>query len=89
MSDAKATTNSPVSFTNQILPLFNTHDITCMKPMGVELDSYAYMSVPANANNVYSHLTGAVQPQMPMGGPYWSQDDLNLFNQWMQDGYQQ
>ena len=89
--------NTSVSFKQQIVPLFSSQDVNCMNPKGVHLTNYAYMSNPAgddtysdhaNANHVYAHLTGDEAPQMPLGGPYWSQDDLNLFNQWMQDGYQ-
>jgi hypothetical protein len=86
----------PVSFAQGIAPLFRPEDLTCMKGFGVQLDDYAYMSDPdadstyadhANARNVYAHLTGTTPPQMPMGGPYWSKDQLDLFEQWMTDGF--
>ena len=85
-----------VSFT-QISALFTPRDTMCMNPKGVELTDYSYMSNSAgddtypdhaNANHVYARLTGKEQPQMPMGGPFWSQTNLDLFDQWMQDGYQ-
>jgi hypothetical protein len=41
----------------------------------------------ANARDVYDHLTGVTAPQMPMGGPFWSSDQLKLFEQWMADGF--
>jgi hypothetical protein len=72
-----------VSFKADILPLFRPQDITCMKSKGVELDSYDYMSQPDNAQDVYDHLTGTAPPRMPLGGPYWSADQLNLFQRWM------
>lgn len=86
----------PVSFT-QISALFTPRDTMCMNRQGVKLTDYDYMSDTAgdgtypdhaNANHVYARMTGKEQPQMPMGGPYWSQTNLDLFNQWMQDGYQ-
>ena len=86
----------PVSFT-QISALFTPRDKICMNPKGVLLTDYAYMSDKAcddtypdhaNANHVYARLTGAEQPQMPKGGPFWSQTNLDLFSQWMQDGFQ-
>jgi hypothetical protein len=64
----------------------------------VLLLNYAWMSDSAgndtypdhaNAHNVYDHLTGAVPPQMPDGGPYWSQACQDLFKKWMDDGYLQ
>ncbi len=104
MSDAKQdptsprqATNAPLSFKQQIVPLFNAQDVSCMNPMGVHLTNYTYMSAAAgdgtfpdhaNANHVYARLTGAETPRMPRGGTYWSQDELGLFNQWMQGGYQ-
>jgi len=76
------------SFKNNILPLFRQVDINHMRPMGVLLSDYTYMSTPANAQNVYSYLTGDSQPQMPIGGPYWTPAQLQLFNSWMTTGYQ-
>jgi hypothetical protein len=88
---------SPVSFAQDIAPLFNQQDIACMSRFGVLLSDPSYMSDAtgsdqfpdhANARNVHARLTGAATPRMPMGGPYWSDDQLQLFNQWMTDGFQ-
>jgi len=38
----------PVSFATDIKPLFRPVDIAHMKPHGVKLDDYQYMSDPAN-----------------------------------------
>lgn len=90
-----------VSFKTDILPLFTATDIGHMSGMGVLLNDYSYMSNPAagdvmgcgpfpdhgNARAVYASLTGECQPQMPMGGPYWTAAQLQLFQQWMTDGY--
>jgi hypothetical protein len=87
----------PISFAKAILPLFRQGDIACMSRFGVQLDDYAYMGDPggdgtypdyANARDVYAHLTGATSPRMPAGGPYWSDSQLELFDQWMTDGFQ-
>jgi len=67
-----------------------------MKPHGVVLDDYAYMSDPsgddtymdhAHARRVYASLTGDSKPQMPLGGPFWQSDQLQLYQQWMKDGF--
>ncbi len=64
----------------------------------VLLLNYGWMSDPtgnakytdhANANNVLDHLTGDVPPRMPDGGPFWSDNCIQLFRQWMADGYLQ
>ena len=72
-----------VSFAKDIAPLFTQDDLDCMAPRGILLNDYSWMSQPANAQNVYDHLTGAVQPQMPLGSPPWPQSQLDLFNTWM------
>jgi len=90
--------NNPPTFYQDIVPLFRQMDVECMRnpslgpqpptpPGGVLLLDYDYMSTPANAQNVLGHLTGDTPPQMPLGGPYWSQDNLDLFQQWMACGY--
>lgn len=81
-----------VSFAADILPLFTAIDIAHMKPMGVLLNQYSYMSDPSNnhenATTIQEYLTGTQQPRMPMGGPYWSQQQLDLYAQWMSGGFQ-
>jgi hypothetical protein len=62
----------------------------------VRLNDFTYMSDPggddtfadhSNARDVFSRLTGATTPRMPMGGPFWTDEQLQLFDQWMTDGF--
>ena len=76
-----------VSFERDIRPLFRPMDIEHMEPMDVLLDDYDYMSKPENAKSVYDFLTGDKEPQMPIGGPYWTEEQLRLFADWMNSGY--
>ena len=78
-----------VSFAADIKPLFRNIDVSHMKPFGVELDDYSYMSNADNANTVLATLSphNGEPPSMPPGGPYWTADQLALFIQWQQDGY--
>ena len=71
------------SFKNDILPLFRPQDISCMKPYHVLLDSYEWMSKPANAKQVYNRLTGKETPRMPADGKFWDAAKLKKFNDWM------
>jgi hypothetical protein len=77
-----------VSFARDIRPLFRPMDIQHMQPMGILLDDFTYMSDSNNAQRVYDSLAGETQPRMPINGPYWSKDQLDLFQQWMKGGYQ-
>jgi len=77
-----------VSFAHDIRPLFQPIDIQHMKPFGVKLDDYAYMSDPNNAKLVYDRLTGAKLPIMPPSGK-WPDDKLALFKAWMDAGFPQ
>jgi len=78
---------STVSFATNILPLFTQVDINCMKTKGVNLSSYAFVSVPQNAQNILNHLNGTTPPQMPPSGP-WSAANIALFQAWIDGGYQ-
>lgn len=77
-----------ISFERDIRPLFRPVDIKHMSAMDVLLDEYSYMSDVQNAQAVYEYLNGKQQPQMPPGGPFWSDEQLNLFAQWMEQGRQ-
>jgi hypothetical protein len=80
------------SFAKDIRPLFRQIDLDHMAPFGVMLDYNAYMSDAAddhrNARAVLDYLTGKEEPQMPPGGPYWNQSQLDLYEKWMSEGYQ-
>lgn len=91
-----------ISYKASIMPLYSTNDINHMKPYGVMLDDISWATNPAaggvgeagpypdhgNARSVYSYLTGESQPQMPMGETKWNSTKLNLYQQWMSDGFQ-
>jgi hypothetical protein len=77
-----------ISFAQDIRPLFRPVDVQHMAPMGVMLDDSVYMSDPQNAQVAYEYLNGERQPQMPPGGPYWTQEQLQLFSEWMAGGRQ-
>lgn len=77
-----------VSFERDIRPLFRPVDIQHMSAMDVALDDYTFMSEPENAQKVLEFLNGTQQPQMPPGGPYWSEEQLNLFARWIEQGRQ-
>jgi len=79
-----------VSFSADVKPLFRAIDVAHMKPLGVKLDDYAYMSNPDNADTVLANVSphDGEPPSMPPGGPYWTADQIALFSRWQEDGYQ-
>ena len=79
-----------ISFEADIVPLFRPMDIECMRgrPEPVLLIDYIFMSIPSNAQMVLDYLKGDSTPRMPFGGPYWSDDALSLFQDWISGGLQ-
>jgi hypothetical protein len=83
-----ASTSVSVSFAKDIKPMFRPIDIDHMKPLGYALDDFTFMSDPAggyaNANAVFNALKNQ---DMPPGGPFWTQAQLDVFSSWMSGGY--
>ena len=84
----KAKAAPPVSFAKQIAPLFRTMDVQCMRARGVYLKDYNFMKDPDTANMVLVMLKPDAAPRMPYGGPYWTDANIQLFEQWISDGLQ-
>ena len=83
------------SFSKDVLPLFRPKDIGCMKPHGVILDSFDYMSDATgnathadhgNARDVLDRIDGTVVPRMPMGAAPWTADQIGVLKAWIDDG---
>lgn len=87
----------PISFAAAIKPLFTTRDIRCMTGRRWPLDNYDFMAAPegdfihadhAHARTVYQRLLPeAGNLRMPRGGPYWSDEQMALYRQWMEEGF--
>lgn len=79
-----------VSFSKDIKPLFRPMDVDHMKPFGIVLDDYKYMAdSTGDHSNAKAVLDTLTNQSMPPGGPFWSKAQLDLFSQWMADGYQE
>lgn len=85
----------PLSFGDDVLPLFTGRDVNCMALHGVFLDEYDYMSNSAgnaeyadhaNLRNVISYLTGEKTPRMPIGEPYWEDAKIAVLDDWLSEG---
>jgi len=71
------------SFAKDIRPLFRDDDIECMSGAGVHLDDFAWMSVPANAQQVlHAVSSGSMPPDAA-----WPKERVALLQQWIDAGY--
>lgn len=77
-----------VGFRVDIAPLFTAMDVDHMKPHGVLLDDYAFMSQPAHARRVIETIVTGAMPPSDCGGPAWSQEQIALFGAWIDGGYE-
>ncbi len=79
----------PISFSKEIKPMFRQIDIDHMKRHGVNLDDYQYMSDPTNSYANSEAVQQSLKRQtMPPGGPFWTSEQLALYQKWRDDGYQ-
>ena len=61
---------------------FNSDDIGCMKPRGIDLSSYT--DVKSHAFNIYLQTQNG---NMPLGGPPWSANRVQTFLNWINTKY--
>ena len=79
----------PTSFQNDILPLFTERDI---RAMSKAFNLASYEDVKTHATIIYDRIRGiggaVMPPPPPRGEGPWPQTQIDLFAQWMADGYQ-
>jgi hypothetical protein len=77
-----------VTFEREIRPLFTDMDIAHMKGFGVLLDDFGYMRDPAHAQQILNRVSTGSMPPRRSGEPPWSPEDVQLFRDWIDGGYQ-
>ncbi len=78
-------TQSPaLSFAKDIRPLFRTVDVNHMKQLGLDLSSYD--DVKDHASDIYDQVSNGGMPPLP--DRPWSQERVQTFKIWMDDGMQ-
>jgi hypothetical protein len=78
----------PVSFAKDVRPMFRPIDIDHMIKGGIFLGDFTYMSDPSNNHaHAQSVEDTLVNQTMPPGGPFWSDQQIQLYRQWRSDGY--
>ena len=73
-----------VSFDKDIKPLITETEREHMLFM---FDLWSYGEVKDNADDIHDSVSSGRMPPPQAGGP-WSKDKVDLFKQWMDDGYQ-
>jgi hypothetical protein len=73
-----------VTWTNDIMKLFTTTDISHMKTKGIDLSSY--QSVKINAVPIYTQVSSGSMPPPGSGEQPWPSDWVNTFGCWIQQG---
>lgn len=83
------------SFAMDVLPLFRSKDLGCMKPLGAIRDSFdeasdatgnATHADHGNARDVPDRVDGTVVPRMSMDAAPWTADQIGVLRAWIEDG---
>jgi hypothetical protein len=72
----------PISFQNDIMPLFKRFQA----PMAWRFDLTNYDTVKANAQLILGRINGGGMPPPPLTP--LTQDQINMFEQWIAGGFQ-
>jgi hypothetical protein len=80
---------TPTSFQSDIRPLFTERDVQAMSKA---FNLASYEEVKANAAAIYDRIRGiggaVMPPPPPRGEGPWPQARIELFAQWIADGFQ-
>jgi hypothetical protein len=77
-----------VSFAQDIRPLFTDMDVAHMRQLLVPLDDFDYMRNPGHAQHVLDRVSNGSMPPRRSGESAWSAETVQLFRDWITDGYQ-
>jgi len=75
--------SSALSYEKNIRPLFTATDQAHMSFM---FDLWSYEEVKSTATEIYDAVSNQTMPPPPKGP--WSQDQIDTFKTWMDDGFQ-
>lgn len=61
---------------------------TLMDTTGPSKPIHAPLIIPnqADSSYLYKRITGVIQPQMPLGGPYLSESQISIIEDWINQG---
>jgi hypothetical protein len=76
-----------ISFIADIRPLFTDMDVAHMANLGIRLDDFDFMRDPARAQKVLNLVSSGAMPPRHSGEPSWSSERVQLFRDWIGQGY--
>jgi hypothetical protein len=78
---------TPVTWTNNIQKMFTSTDVAHMKQVtGGALDLSSYDSVKVWATKIYGEVSSGAMPPPGSAENPWTQDMVNTFGCWIQQG---
>ena len=84
---AALTCPTSVTWTHDIQKMFTTLDVDHMKQVtGGALDLSSYSSTMIWASKIYSYVASGAMPPPGSGEGPWTQDQVNTFGCWIQQG---
>ena len=80
-----------LSFENDIKPMFTPMDQDHMKKMGSKFDLGSYNDVKRKADRILARVSDKNRPMPPKssGEKPWTQEMIDKFQQWINEGYPQ
>lgn len=78
-----------LSYDKDIKPMFTQMDQDHMKTRGTKFDLWSYADVKRKAQAIYTRVKNGSMPPPNSGEKRWTDDMVNKFKQWMDEGYPQ
>ena len=78
-----------LSFEKDIKPMFTSMDQDHMKKRGSKFDLWSYDDVKRKATAILGRVKNGSMPPPSSGEKRWTDDMVNKFQQWINDGYPQ
>ena len=98
----KKAANKPVSFSKDVMPIFNNYCVSChdpkMKKAGLDMTSYATSAKGSKGGKLWAagnpakslliiEISGD-KPKMPSKGQTVSKDEIDTLSRWIKEGCQ-
>ena len=76
-----------LSYEKDIKPMFTQMDQNHMKTRGSKFDLWSYADVKRKASAILTRVKNGSMPPPSSGEKRWTDDMVNKFQQWINEGY--